>query len=100
MTKFRKKIFKIVAQIPKGRISTYQEVAKTLGSPRACRGVGSALNKNTDYRIPCHRVIKADGHVGGFRLGSKKKIWLLKNEGIEIKKDRVINFKKYFWSLK
>ena len=84
-TSFQEKVYKIVMKIPEGRIMTYKEVAKTAGSPLAFRAVGNALNKNPDLKtIPCHRVIKSDGRIGGYNRGGRKKIALLKREGIII----------------
>lgn len=60
---------------------SYQEVAKKLGNKNLARAVGNALNKNRDPQIPCHRVIKKDGKVGGFNRGKKQKIILLRKEG-------------------
>lgn len=60
---------------------TYKEVAAAIGSPTAYRAVGNALNKNPRLgEVPCHRVIRSDGHVGGYVLGAKKKIELLRKE--------------------
>ncbi len=81
---FQEKIYKIVRKIPKGKVLTYKELAKLAGKPRAFRAVGNVLNKNQDPRIPCHRVIKSDGRIGGYNQGQKKKIALLKKEGIII----------------
>ncbi len=82
MTLFQERVYKVVSKIPKGKVMTYAEVAKAVGSPRAFRAVGSALNKNPNpVIIPCHRVIRSNGEVGGYRGGTKKKIALLKKEG-------------------
>lgn len=81
MTKFRGKVYRIIKKIPRGEVMTYKEVARAIGRPRAYRAVGNALNKNTDLAVPCHRVIRSDGKVGGYRRGTKKKIELLKSEG-------------------
>ncbi|MBZ9572346.1 MGMT family protein [Patescibacteria group bacterium] len=88
--RFEKKVFKVVKKIPKGKVMTYAEVAKTAGSPRAWRAVGNILNKNKNLKIPCHRVIKSNGKVGGYNLGKRKKIILLKREGIKIKKGKIL----------
>ena len=69
---------------------TYKQVAKAAGSPQAFRAVGNALNKNTDAKITCHRVVKSDGTIGGYRHGTKKKTALLKKEGVIIKNSRVV----------
>ncbi len=78
---FREKVYGVVKKIPKGEVLTYKEVARLAGRPLAFRAVGNILNKNRDKKIPCHRVIRSDGKVGGFNLGPKKKIMLLKKEG-------------------
>ena len=70
---------------------TYKEVAKLAGSPRAFRAVGNALNKNSDLKtIPCHRVVKSDGRIGGYKQGTNRKISLLSKEGVIIRKGRVV----------
>ena len=80
MTKFQKQVYEIVKKIPKGKVMTYKEVAKAVNRPRACRAIGNVLNKNTDPQMPCHRVIRSDGSIGGYRKGAKKKMELLKKE--------------------
>lgn len=60
---------------------TYGEVARRAGKPGAARAVGNILSKNYDPKIPCHRVIRADGGMGGYNRGVNKKIDLLKKEG-------------------
>jgi len=87
---FQEKVYKIVKKIPKGEILTYKTVAKLAGFPRAWRTVGNVLNKNRDLKIPCHRVIRSDGRVGGYRKGTKKKIYLLKKEGYPVEPSQEI----------
>jgi len=65
---------------------SYKDVAEKAGEPKAWRVVGNILNKNRDPNIPCHRVIKSDGTVGGYNRGVRKKISLLLKENIVIKK--------------
>ena len=83
-TLFQKRIYSVVKRIPKGSFLTYKEVAEKAGYPRAWRAVGNILNKNKNLQIPCHRVIKNDGRVGGYKDGARKKIEILKKEGINI----------------
>jgi len=83
-SKFSNGVYKIVKKIPRGEVLNYKQVARAVGLPRAFRAVGNALNKNTDIKIPCHRVVKSNGSVGGYRHGQKKKIALLRKEGIMI----------------
>jgi len=80
----------VVKKIPEGKVLTYKIVAKLAGSPLAWRVVGNILNKNRDPKIPCHRVIKSNGEIGGYNQGIKKKIALLGKEGLKIKNKRVI----------
>lgn len=64
MKSFTEKVIEVVSSIPKGKVMTYQQVARKAGSPRAARAVGMVLKKNKDVSVPCHRVIKSDGRVG------------------------------------
>ncbi|MDO8495501.1 MAG: MGMT family protein [bacterium] len=85
MTKFQEKVYKVVSGIPKGKTLTYKEVAKLIGSPKAFRAVGTALNKNPFLgAVPCHRVVRSDGKAGGYVLGTKKKLELLKKELVQV----------------
>lgn len=78
---FADKVRDVVRKIPKGKILTYKEVAKKAGSEKAVRVVGNILSKNFDPNIPCHRVIRSDGGMGGYNRGVKNKIAILKKEG-------------------
>ncbi len=80
MTKFQELVYALVKQIPKGKTLTYCEVAKKIGRPGSARAVGTALSKNFNPAIPCHRVIRSDGKMGGYNRGVIKKIALLKKE--------------------
>ncbi len=79
-TDFRNKVFNVVRKIPKGSTLTYKEVARRAGSPRAYRAVGNMLNTNYSPQIPCHRVVRSDGSVGGYNRGAQKKKILLQKE--------------------
>ena len=84
-TEFQKKVWSAIAKIAKGKTITYKELAKQIGRPRAVRAVGNAVGANpTPIMIPCHRVIRSDGQLGGYssKGGIKTKIKLLKSEGI------------------
>lgn len=78
---FEEKIHSVVKKIPKGKVLTYKEVAKKIGHPLAYRAVGNVLGKNIDPKVPCHRVIRSDGKVGGYRDGTVFKIKRLTDEG-------------------
>ncbi len=81
MPSFTKKVYKIVGGIPKGKVLTYKQVAAKAGRPPAYRAVGNILNKNFNPAVPCHRVIRSDGKIGGYNKGIKEKVKILKKEG-------------------
>ena len=78
---FKLKVFDIVRQIPKGRTLSYKEVAAQAGRAKAYQAVGNILNKNHNPDIPCHRVIRSNGQIGGYNQGQRKKIKKLTQEG-------------------
>ncbi len=83
-TKFQLKVWEQIKKIPKGSVKTYKEIACTLGNPKSSRAVANACAKNPlIIEIPCHRVIRSDGLLGGYsgKGGIKKKRQLLINEG-------------------
>lgn len=84
MTDFAKKVYTVVSRIPKGKTLSYKEVAKLSGRPYAFRAVGNILNKNHDKSVPCHRVIRSDGKLGGYNGGTEFKRAILKREGAMI----------------
>ena len=89
---FNKKCYQQLTLIPRGMISTYSEIAKSLNS-KAYRAVGNAMANNPHpISVPCHRIIRSNGSLGGYALGINKKIQLLKKEGISIKDNKVMNF--------
>ncbi len=90
------KTYELVKQIPRGKVSTYGAVARALGDIIAARAVGVMLNQNPYKEVPCYRVIKSDGSLGGYATGIEKKIKLLKNDGIEII-DGKIDLTKYLF---
>ena len=78
---FKQKVIAIVRQIPAGKTMTYAQVAYMAGAPGAARAVGTIMSKNFDDSIPCHRVVRSDGQMGGYnRGGIQKKQELLKAE--------------------
>ena len=81
MSSFTEKVYTVVAKIPKGRVLTYKQVAAKAGSPLAFRAVGNILNKNYNPYIPCHRVVRSDGKLGGYNRGRAKKKAILRVEG-------------------
>lgn len=89
-------VYDVVAQIPKGKVTTYGDLARALGHPRASREIGRILNKNPNPIVtPCHRVIKSDGNIGGYAFGKVRKKELLKKEGLCFIGDSTAEFAKY-----
>ncbi|HLF54384.1 MAG TPA: MGMT family protein [Candidatus Nanoarchaeia archaeon] len=89
--KFADSVYKTLkGKVPKGKVTTYQALAKAIGNPKAARAVGNALNANPHAPVvPCHRVVKSSGEIGGFASGTEKKVNILKKEGITIKKGKI-----------
>ena len=91
---FNEKCYTLLKQVPKGKVTTYKSLAEIIKT-KAYRAVGNAMNKNPYApEVPCHRVINSNGSLGGFAFGLKKKIQILKSEGIEIINNK-IDLKKY-----
>ena len=88
------KVYKLVKKIPKGKVSTYKAISEVTGiHPRV---VGMILHRNPDpVSVPCYRIIRSDGSLGGYSRGIRKKIELLRKDGIEIRNGK-IDLKKYF----
>lgn len=79
---FEQRVLRVTARVPAGRVATYAEIAKRAGNPRAPRAVGNALNHNpVAIVVPCHRVVRSDGSLGGYGGGVRIKEWLLRHEG-------------------
>ena len=89
ITPFQEKVYSITKKIPKGKVTTYKAIAEAL-QIKAYRAVGQALNKNPYApQVPCHRVIAADGSLGGFANGQEEKRKMLEAEGIKITNNKV-----------
>ena len=100
ITEFQRKVLKITKKIPNGKVATYGLIAEVIGNRSYSRAVGNALNKNPyPIVIPCHRVVRSDGFIGGFAKGTPYKEKLLKNENVAINEGR-INLAKYLVSKK
>lgn len=86
---FDERCYELLKQIPKGRVTTYKLMAEALGTT-AYRAVGNAMAKNPNpVTVPCHRVVKSDGKIGGYALGAEKKSELLRSEGVEVKDGKI-----------
>ena len=98
---FQKKVLTLLIKIPKGKVTTYGEIAKALGDPHLSRAVGNAVRDNPYApTVPCHRVIRSNGEIGGFGgdLSGEKideKIRLLREEGVHTDNSGRIDLQKY-----
>ena len=91
---FNSKCYKLLTKVPKGRVTTYKEIARAMGS-KAYRAVGRAMACNPYApKIPCHRVVTSDGKLGGYAFGIKAKIKILEKEGVGVSGGKIENFEK------
>ena len=88
----KEKVYKIVSEIPRGKVLSYKRIGELIGS-RGYRAIGKILNKSNG--LNCHRVVKENGEVGGFNRGVNEKIKLLKKEGVKVVDGKVS--KDCFW---
>ncbi|MFH1072799.1 MAG: MGMT family protein [Nanoarchaeota archaeon] len=97
-TSFNERCYALLRKVPKGKVTTYKDLAHALGT-RAYRAVGQAMHTNPYApEVPCHRVVKSDGTVGGFASGTKEKIRMLEKEGIRIRNNSIEDFDKILYS--
>ena len=92
-TKFQKLVWKEISKIPNGKVITYQDLAFKINQPMSVRAVANACGKNPFApEIPCHRVVRKDGGLGGYSAkgGINKKKEMLENEGHKFIKDKII----------
>jgi methylated-DNA-protein-cysteine methyltransferase-like protein len=101
MNDFYDMIYEVVRQVPKGRVTSYGAIAKYLGSAKSSRLVGWAMNNSHSQKkpVPAHRVVNRLGMLSGKHHFGHPKLMeqLLAKEGIKVKKDIIVNFKKVFW---
>lgn len=94
---FYQRCYALLEQIPKGKVTTYAEIARALNS-KAYRAVGSAMANNEQLITrPCHRVIRSDGTIGQYAQGTDKKIELLLQEGIDVVNAQVNDLNKFMY---
>jgi methylated-DNA-protein-cysteine methyltransferase-like protein len=98
---FYEQVYEIVRLIPKGRVTSYVAIARSIGAAKSSRMVGYAMNSAHDMvpAVPAHRVVNARGLLTGRFNFSPPELMqqLLENEGVEIEDDQVKNFKTLFW---
>jgi len=88
-------VYKKLVQVPKGKVTTYGELAKAVGLKNGQRAIGRIMNKNPyPAIIPCHRVVNSNGKIGGYAYGDDVKNKMLTKEGIEIRNGKILDFEK------
>ena len=94
---FDQRCYELLLQIPKGKVTTYREIAHALGT-KAYRAVGQAMNRNPNLvEVSCHRVVKSNGEVGGYAGGLSRKLELLRQEGVDASEDGQVDLSKYLY---
>lgn len=99
ISSFCRAVYRAASLVPVGRVTSYGAIARFLGKPGSARAVGNALHANPFApKVPCHRVVKSDGTVGGFAGGANKKIALLRREGVICLNGRVLDWSQKYYS--
>ena len=94
----QQKIYKKLLKVPKGQITTYGELAKSVGLKNGQRAVGKIMNKNPyPVIIPCHRVVMSTGKIGGYAYGEHVKTKMLSDEGIKIQNGKVVDLENIIY---
>ncbi len=89
------KVYKKLLDVPKGKITTYGDLAKAVGLKNGQRLIGKIMNKNPyPVLVPCHRVVMSTGNIGGYAYGEIVKMKMLSDEGIEITNGKIESFDK------
>ena len=100
LTKFQRKCYQMLSKVPNGKITTYGDIAKMVGSPKSARAVGQAMKNNKEHNnIHCYKVVCADGSIGDFNVGIKDKISRLKKDGIKIVNNKIVTLEKVRFKL-
>ena len=93
--KIEEKNYRKLLEVPLGNVTTYGDLAKAINLKNGQRIVGQIMKKNQfPVIVPCHRVVKSDGTIGGYAYGIERKKYMLSKEGLEINNDKILNFKK------
>jgi methylated-DNA-[protein]-cysteine S-methyltransferase len=95
--KLEHKVYEKLLKVPKGKVTTYGELAKAVGLKHGQRTIGRIMNKNPfPVIVPCHRVILSSGKIGGYAWGEKIKTNMLSKEGVQIKKGKILDKDKIY----
>lgn len=93
--KLADRVYKELCKVPKGKVTTYGDLAKAVGLKNGQRAIGKIMNKNPyPGIIPCHRVIRWDGRLGGYAYGEESKNMMLSREGVKIQNGKIVNFEE------
>lgn len=97
MQKMSHKVYRLLTQIPKGKVTSYKEIAHQIGT-KGYRAIGQIVGANPNApEVPCHRVVRSDGGLGGYAFGIDKKIEILASEGIHVTDNKINDFKQKFY---
>jgi len=100
MTSFQSQCYEALKKVPRGKVITYGGLAEMIGKPKAHRAVGSAMNKNPFApKVPCHRVVKSNGDLGGFSIDTKVKIKRLQEEGVMVSNNKIVDFQSILFQV-
>ncbi len=100
MTSFQSQCYEALKKVPRGKVITYGGLAEMIGRPKAHRAVGSAMNKNPFApKVPCHRVVKSNGDLGGFSIDIKVKIKRLQEEGVMVSNNKIVDFQSILFQV-
>jgi methylated-DNA-protein-cysteine methyltransferase-like protein len=100
-TEIFERVYELARRVPRGKVTTYAALAFAIGRPRGARQIGLIMSvcPYPESDVPCHRVIRSDGYVGGYGLdGSARKARLLSKEGIEVSKDGKVDLSKFLYT--
>lgn len=91
------KVYELLKKIPKGKVTTYKAIAESL-KMKGYRTIGQIVGANPNApKVPCHRVVKSDGTLGGYAFGINKKIEILASEGVKVAEGKIVDFEKKFY---
>ncbi|TSA17601.1 MAG: MGMT family protein [Nitrosopumilales archaeon] len=95
--KIEDKVYKKLLEVPLGMVTTYGELARAVGLTNGQRAIGRIMNKNPyPVIVPCHRVIKSTGKIGGYAWGEQIKTNMLSKEGVKIKNGKIVDLKMIY----
>jgi methylated-DNA-[protein]-cysteine S-methyltransferase len=95
LIELEQQVYQKLLKVPKGKVTTYGDLAKAVGLKNGQRLIGQIMNKNPfPVIIPCHRVVKSDGQIGGYYYGEKIKTKMLSDEGVLVKNGKIQDWEK------